>query len=152
MNHYDKEDIKNYIAHNISDDMSFRMEEHFRECDECLNVYLSLIENNIADDFESPDFVDSVMKEINIEKKTKRRKRMSEIFIYYTAAAAVTLFFAASGMFQPSNIKKANIFNMLNTPSGSIEKVLMNGWSQRLLNSTSNIMKDIKNPGRNINE
>lgn len=152
MSHYEVEDIKKYINHSLSDDLSSKIEEHLEECDDCLNIYLFLIEKNETEEIVPPDFADNVMKEIGREQRVKKRRRMTDVLIYYTAAAAVTLFFVSSGMFQPSAAKTSKVNSLIGKSSISIERIFMNGWSKRIVNSTSNIVNNIKNPGRNINE
>lgn len=85
-----------------------KMEDHLRQCTECMDKYLSLInedEERCAKLSISLDFnkvaMEKIYKEpVNIKRIMEKRKiRRKNLLIYYTAAASITLIIMSSGMF-----------------------------------------------------
>nr|WP_300001580.1 hypothetical protein [Tissierella sp.] len=118
MTHYEKERWILYKNNLLSQEENLEMEDHLYTCDACMNIFLSLIDNeeeSLAESALSSSFTEDIMKQIDsitpITKKTSkksdpsnnksvRKKKMIEnIFMYYVAAASVVLVLTAGGAF-----------------------------------------------------
>lgn len=107
MKHYDQVEWSLYKRNLLDDKIYEVMEEHLYECDQCLNIFLSLIDENEIEEVGkviSEDFTDNIMMNIkNLtpinKKKAKRSKLPQDFFIYYTAVASVTILLTAGGVF-----------------------------------------------------
>lgn len=97
MEHFSKDEWMKY-AMNLTDEKTEKeMEDHLMHCDYCLGLYTDVISQNMQQNAEypSPDFSKNLMKKIqDDESKFNKRK-----FIYYVAAASITLIMTASGVF-----------------------------------------------------
>lgn len=86
------------------------MEAHLYECDRCLEIFLSLIEDEetrSANQNISPDFDEKVMGSVREIQKHRPRKypqktasTASKLITYYLAAAMVTIMLMSAGFFQ----------------------------------------------------
>ena len=108
MKHYDHIEWILYKKKLFPEEKMLKMEEHLYSCDRCLETFLSLVDNEEIDKANkdlSIDFTDQIMAKIeNIyhmpkPKNNKANKKYREIFIYYTAVAAVTLVLTMGGIF-----------------------------------------------------
>ncbi|WP_077369665.1 hypothetical protein [Anaerosalibacter sp. Marseille-P3206] len=108
MKHYDYMEWFFYKEKNISDEKYREMEEHLYNCDECMNTFLSLIDNEEIDQAEeaiSSDFTKNVIGNIQKVKYKPKPKIHYEAtsfmsgFGYYVAAAAVVIMLTWSGFF-----------------------------------------------------
>lgn len=108
MKHYDQIEWILYKKKVLPEEKIIKMEEHLYTCDECLETFLSLIDTEeiqAVEDTMAEDFTDRVMAKIeNIDliprtKGKKARKNYREIFVYYTAVAAVTIVLTMGGIF-----------------------------------------------------
>ncbi len=109
MKHYDYVEWVLYKNNLIYDELHKKMEEHLTVCDECMEIFLSLIdEKDIKNawDFVPEDFTDKVMDSIkNITpvkkpvKKTTKKKISNDFFLYYAAVASVAIILTAGGFF-----------------------------------------------------
>lgn len=147
MRHYNLTEWQDYIDNNLTDEVRDKMEEHILSCDRCLELYLSTLENEASkkEITVSSNFTDSVMTKIYKEEKSiKRNKRyISDFFIYYAAAACITIFFTARGVFSSYQSNVLKITEGFIEPVNKMEQVFMNGWTDRILNENSNL-KDYK--------
>lgn len=107
MKHYDLVEWKLFKEDLLQDGLHKEMEEHLINCDECMELFLSLIDDEEIKNAETivpKDFTLNVMKSVSnirpIEKKQKKvKKSYSDFFIYYVAVAAVAIILTASGVF-----------------------------------------------------
>lgn len=104
MEHYSKIKWLEFANELIIEEERSKMEVHLLSCEECLNSYLEILEEKELEkvhQFIPPDFPDRVMNEIDKKAKLNRTglKSRRNIFIYYTAAACITLFLMGSGAF-----------------------------------------------------
>lgn len=104
MNHYSTEEWQLFQEGGYTAARTDQMEIHLRECDDCRELFLSLItgeETAEAEVIISPGFTDSVLNAVAdiapLRNKAKRRKNR---FLDFAVAAAVTLVFASGGFFQ----------------------------------------------------
>lgn len=114
MNHYSKDQWILYKKNEISQEEMLSMEEHLYLCDDCMNIFLSLIDEEelkLAEDIISESFTENVIAKLDnlssinqrpkvADKKGIKKKKMIEnIFVYYVAAASVILVLTAGGVF-----------------------------------------------------
>ena len=94
----------------------------------------------------SPEFCSRVMEQITqgeekIGKRSERRiQNKYQAFIYYVAAACITLIFMASGVFQQIFGSVSNVTSGIEESPGSIEKMVPSGWTDRLVEGTSDVI------------
>lgn len=108
MKHYDELEWIFYKEKAFSKEKSKEMEEHLYECDECMEIFLSLIGSEEIDSAEetiSSDFNHRTMEDIRkikykpkvkVEKYTESFKYM---FGYYVAVAAVAIILTWGGFY-----------------------------------------------------
>lgn len=114
MNHYSKDQWILYKKNEISQEEMLSMEEHLYLCDDCMNIFLSLIDEEelkLAEDIISESFTENLIAKLDnlssinqrpkvADKKGIKKKKMIEnIFVYYVAAASVILVLTAGGVF-----------------------------------------------------
>lgn len=108
MKHYDYVEWVLYKKKLLDNKMHESMEEHLYLCDECLDIFLSLIDDpevEKAGNLVPINFTNNVMGSIkNIrpikEKSIKKQpKLINDFFIYYTAVASVAIILTAGGFF-----------------------------------------------------
>lgn len=109
MRHYDYVEWVLYKNNLIDDELHKKMEEHLLLCDECMEIFLSLIDEEDmekAGAFIPEDFTDKVLDSIKnitpIKKsinKTTKKKIPKDFFIYYAAVASVAIILTAGGFF-----------------------------------------------------
>lgn len=112
MEHYTSEEWHQYKKGECTCEKSNAMEDHLAICDECLMIFLTLIDETEiakAHNLIPIDFTKKVMKKIqprrgHEQKKSQGKKKINEktksALIYYVAAASITLIFMGSGVFQ----------------------------------------------------
>lgn len=110
MKHYDHIEWILYKKNLLDNNIYEKMENHLYECDDCLDIFLSLIDDEeikIAEHIIPENFTPNIMDEIKnirpLKKKIKRAKKKPQItndfFIYYTAVASVAIILTAGGFF-----------------------------------------------------
>ncbi|MCF6464889.1 hypothetical protein C3E90_03120 [Clostridium sp. Cult2] len=108
MKHYDGIEWIFYKEKVLSDEKQLEMEEHLYTCDDCMDIFLSLIEKEEVDKAEeslSLDFTANVMdniKNVQYKPKPKVKKpvtRSREIFTYYVAVASVAIILTLGGLY-----------------------------------------------------
>lgn len=106
MKHYDCVEWIFYKEKALSEEKMMEMEEHLYTCNECLDTFLSLIDDKEVAEAEgsiSSSFTSKVMSSIqNVEHVTKTNKsktKHKEIFTYYVAVAAVTIVLTMGGFY-----------------------------------------------------
>lgn len=109
MKHYDYVEWVLYKNNLLDDEIHEKMEEHLLLCDECMEIFLSLIDEKdieMAEAFIPEDFTDKVLGSIKnitpikrtVKKKTKK-KVSNDFFIYYASVASVAIILTAGGFF-----------------------------------------------------
>ncbi|HPD00314.1 MAG TPA: hypothetical protein PLA01_03070 [Acetivibrio sp.] len=149
MEHFDTHKLMLYVNGLAEEDMKLDIENHLQNCDECLEKYIEAIEyKNVheASALISPEFCSRVMEQITQgeEKIGKIRERRIQnkyqAFMYYVAAACITLIFMASGVFQQIFGSVSNVTSGIEESPGSIEKMVPSGWTDRLVEGTSDVI------------
>ena len=157
MKHYDDIEWILYKAKVLSDEKQIEMEEHLYICDECMNIFLSLInkeEIEKAEESISLDFTANLLdniKNAQYKSKAKMKKtdtRYSDIFTYYVAVASVAIVLTLVGFY-------SGLVDMVpNVEKLTVEKYDINATnivadiSGKIVNKTSNFIKsfEISNP------
>lgn len=152
MKHYDEFEWKLYKEDLLDEELKISMEEHLFSCDECMDYFLSLIDEEEIDDasrFVPEDFTIEVMdriddldeksnRTISLEKKRKSKNQVRGLFTNYVAAACLTIALTAGGAFNtgPETIRDyRNTENRENISSKIYEtSVELTGEFSRLLN------------------
>ena len=111
MKHYDYVEWLLYKKNLLDEKIHSEMEEHLFQCDQCMDVFIALIDEEEIEAVKSfipGDFNEKLMKKIgNIipikqiakKHKEKQRKFPKDFFLYYTATAAVAIILTAGGVF-----------------------------------------------------
>ncbi len=107
MKHYDYVEWLFYKNNLISLEKKIEMEEHLYNCDDCLEIFLSSIDEieiEEAGRLVPDDFTGKVLKKTEnigpIKKpKKKKAKGFNELFLYYASVASVAIFLTAGGIF-----------------------------------------------------
>ncbi|MEW8972697.1 MAG: hypothetical protein AB2375_00765 [Tissierellaceae bacterium] len=106
MRHYDYVEWLLYKNNLISKEKQVEMEEHLYNCDDCMKVFLSSIDDMeieeagilVPDDFSSK--IMSNIKNVRpIKKPINKKKNFNDLFLYYISVASVAIFFTAGGIF-----------------------------------------------------
>lgn len=155
MKHYTKEE---WCIINKGDQKKFRiMEEHLQECEECLEIFLNLIDSEEiagAEEAVPLDFTPSVMQFINrmqgkprqVRKKPAEQslKRQS-MLVYYAAAVLLTLVFMGGGVFQALVNGYTDVAMSAGQNSKRIEQKLTVSLSDRIAGRTSQWLHAFEN-------
>ncbi|NLM53160.1 MAG: hypothetical protein GX197_10125 [Firmicutes bacterium] len=153
MKHYTRQEWQAFAAGQVKASQCTKMEKHLLVCDQCVDLYLSLItpaDESYAGTVLSPDFTAKVMQKVNAfanKKQASSRQRRS--FLYYVAVACLTLIFTSAGVFQsltqglPQKAREE-----LQTVSFFVKEQEENriqfGWSEMLLENTLSVLEAIK--------
>ena len=127
-----------------------QMEAHLTSCEFCLDIFLSLIDDEDISQGEkciSPDFTDSLFFELRkIQKPIRKhgypREKKKNLFIYYMAASMVTLILMNGGLFQ--SIAGPEIFNT----SKRIENKVSVNWPEKVVSGAHNWILNFEVDGR----
>lgn len=158
MKHYDYVEWLFYKKNELSIEKLKEMEQHLYQCDECMEVFLSLIDEdeiNLASEIVPIDFNKRVMKEIK-ENKVRSipqvKKYTKEQFGYFVAVASVTIILTLGGAF-------TNLVDTVPTISANVSFInkqekpnLIFSFSEKIVNRTSKFIGSIENIERNKEE
>lgn len=105
MSHYTNEEWRQFICDVLPEEKREEMESHLYSCDQCLAVYMELIEENASDlpnPFDEAVSADVILAQVEQYKKPKRTKQTQtkQKLLHYGIAAAITIGFMSSGIFQ----------------------------------------------------
>lgn len=134
MKHPVFEEWLKYVKNEISDDVRQAYDDHLYSCDECLQSYLQAIselENELPVLSNADTFTDSIMAEITTSKPNTKNKVpfYQKTVFHYTIAAAITILFMTSGVFQSIT----NVVGSVQTPNIEEEPPSI---TEELLNKT----------------
>jgi hypothetical protein len=168
--HYDVRHIKKLVNEEFNNEiLKLEIHQHLLECEECLSLYLSLMENkyietdietNIETNIESnieteeisevqrptPNFTDKVMQSVNSEcqriSKGKKRNRNVTTLLYYTSAAAITLLLMSSGAFDllKSSLEQTEVHITNAQERTKKDNIFVSGWTNQLTEKTSELV------------
>ncbi|WZL73257.1 hypothetical protein QBE52_00520 [Clostridiaceae bacterium 35-E11] len=153
MNHFSKEMWLFYKEGKLSWEESQGMEDHLTECNQCLETFLSLMneeEIDVTNEIISPEFTDTVMNEIHrvkhdfaTKKKVPKSKR-KRLFNYYVAAAVVTLVLMGSGFFE-SLVNTIPYMTQAAVREENFKQAsLIMNFSEKIVHKTSKFINDFE--------
>lgn len=107
MKHYDYIEWLLYKNKMLPEEKINEMEQHLFNCDTCMEIFLSLIDEEEvegAGEFISEDFTSNVIKNIPklkiVKTKAKQKKKIFNYqFGYYVAVASVTIILTLGGFY-----------------------------------------------------
>ena len=116
MMHYSKEEWTKYVKNEMNEDVREEYENHLYTCDQCLDIYLQVVEEaeyelpEIENDTEFTDLIMAQIAESRPPSTTdwmnrKERKKGSRPYyqtaiFHYSVAAAMTILLMTTGVFQ----------------------------------------------------
>lgn len=158
MKHYDYIEWLFYKKNLLSIEKMHEMEEHLYSCDICLEIFLSLIDEdeiNAAGDIVPEDFNTNIMKKIKTNKVKKispPKKPVKYPFGYFVAVASVTIVLTLGGAFTNLVDKVPNISASVSMIEKEDKANPIFDLSQKIVNSTSKFIGSIENIERNKEE
>ncbi len=151
MKHYDYIEWLLYKNEMLSKEKSEEMEQHLYNCNTCMEIFLSLIdekENEKAGELISDDFtlkiINNIPKDKGSKPKTKNAKKAFNYqFGYYVAVASVTVILTLGGFY-------TNLVDAVPKISSSIQitekhSSIIADLSDSIVDSTSNFLFSIEN-------
>ncbi|WP_313342991.1 hypothetical protein [Sedimentibacter sp.] len=158
MNHYDYVEWLLYKNKAISNEKMNEMEEHLYNCQTCLDIFLSLIneqEEDYVGDMVPSNFTSRVLENISKSRivklnANKVNKSIKYQLGYYAAVASVTIFLTLGGFY-------TNLVDSVPKITSSIQEVqvrqnLIANFSDRIIDSTSSLLLSIENNEKNMIE
>lgn len=99
LKHLTLEDLQKYTQNTMPEEIRDEIEDHLFSCDDCLGIYMTLVNEESLPELNNSNFTDEVMSKIpNVH--TKQGKKSNAIFFHYVIAASVTFLLMTSGVFQ----------------------------------------------------
>lgn len=161
--HYNRSEWLLYKDGLVAGEMAVEMTGHLLGCEECQKLCLSLVDSDDikkAESLLSPDFTNRVMSSVRKEKTRlserrpgqkpsgHRRDRQSGRFVYYVAAASITLFLMTGGIFQAfvDAVPKAEA--LLDAGKVAPARQLRLDWPENLVTKASLWLRDFEEKGR----
>lgn len=156
MKHYDYIEWMFYKNGMLTEAKSEEMEQHLYNCDTCMEIFLSLIdekEENTVEQFIPDDFTSKIINNVpklkNNKMKNKQAKRVFYYqFGYYAAVASVTVILTLGGLYVDlvDAVPKISVF----TQKTEKHSNGIADFSDSIVNSTSDFLFSIENIDLNI--
>ncbi|WP_096152960.1 MULTISPECIES: anti-sigma factor family protein [Bacillus] len=125
MKHLTLEDLQNYVEDYLSEEKREEVEGHLFSCDDCLAVYMTLVNEETLPELENSNFTDEVMSQIPMSQ-SKQRKRTNPAFLHYVIAASITFILMTSGVFQSMlGISSVMETSSVNTHEATVSQNIM---------------------------
>ncbi|MDF2647904.1 MAG: hypothetical protein K0Q73_3709 [Paenibacillus sp.] len=147
MNHYNERAWKQYVEERLSPDTLSGMELHLYQCDECLTMYMTCLEQMETVlpimERDTQGYVDAIIARTTGTKRSWYHSTM----LHYGIAAAATLILVATGFFhgisqELDSVGSFKPANSINTSSSlQIDKPI----SDQLLNKTLTWLDTLQN-------
>jgi len=109
MKHFHLDEWLLYKNKLLSEEKQIEMENHLYTCDSCMDIFLSLINDDEIDKAATivpENFTENILKNIGkikpirTKKSTKKGyRKSSDFFLYYAAVASVAIILTAGGVF-----------------------------------------------------
>lgn len=158
MKHYDYIEWLLYKNGMLSKEKSEEMEQHLYNCDTCMEIFLSLVNEKevehagktISDDFTSK-IINNIPKVKNSKPKIKQAKKAFNYqFGYYAAVASVTVILTLGGFY-------ADLVDAVPKLSASVHITekrpsIIANFSDSIVDSTSSFLFSIENIDRSRGE
>ena len=150
MKHYDYIEWVLYKNNLLDDDIHKEMEAHLYLCDECMEIFLSLIDEEEvkkAEEIIPEDFTNKVIDSIKnislIKRNTKKKVRINnDFFIYYAAVASVTIILTAGGFFGKLVDTVPEITTSISIEESKFKANTIYNFSEKITNKTSMFIKN----------
>lgn len=145
MKHYDYIEWVLYKNDLLDKKIHDEMEDHLLLCHECMDIFLSLIDESEierAENLVPRNFTENVMdniKNVRALKKTvkKRTKVSNDFFVYYAAVASVAIILTASGFFTKVVDTVPQIRANISLQDKRIRSNAIYDFSEKITNKTS---------------
>lgn len=152
MKHYDQVEWSLYKNNLLDNKIYEEMEEHLYQCDECMNIFISLIDEkeiNQAGFIVPEDFTDKVIDSLKnirpLKKKIERKSKVSnDFFIYYTAVASVAIILTAGGFFSKLVDSVPQITANISVQENKIMTNTIYDLSEKITNRTAMFVNDFQ--------
>lgn len=153
MQHYDYIEWLLYKIKSLSKEKIEEMEEHLYNCDTCMEIFLSLIDEeeiSLADTVIAEDFTENIINKISGTKvipikPVEKRKNFNYQLVYYAAIASVSIFLTMGGFFTGLVDAVPNMQVKLEINSELNDKNLINDFAEAIVKRTSKIIGSIEN-------
>ncbi|MGO4269537.1 hypothetical protein AB4Z22_06780 [Paenibacillus sp. TAF58] len=138
MNHYNEQAWKQYVEERLSPDTLSEMEFHLYQCDECLTMYMTFLEQMEAIlpimEKDMQGYVDAIIARTTGTKRSWYHSTM----LHYGIAAAATLILVATGFFHgiSQELDSLGSFQPANSINTSSSLQTDKPISDQLLNKT----------------
>jgi hypothetical protein len=152
MKHYDQVEWVLYKSNLLDSKIYEEMEEHLYTCDDCMEIFLSLIDEeeiNQAGFIVPEDFTYKVMDSLKnirpLKKKIERKSKVSnDFFIYYTAVASVAIILTAGGLFSKLVDSVPQITANISIKEEKIMSNAIYNFSEQITKKTSMFINDFQ--------
>lgn len=150
MKHYDYVEWVLYKNKLLDDEIYKEMEEHLLQCNDCMDIFLSLIDEIDLENAKTIipiDFTDKVIKNIkNIRPITKpiRKKKANNFFMYYVAVASITILLTAGGFFEKMIDTVPHISVDLSEEANKINTNAIYNFSEKITSKTSKFINNFQ--------
>ncbi|AEV67322.1 hypothetical protein [Acetivibrio clariflavus] len=151
MGHYSEEKLLLYSEGCVDERLEKDIEEHLLICEDCRDRYIQIVECYHMDGIEnqiSSQFTDNVMKRIKTDsdrkKAGKRKKVTPEVFLYYVAAACITIMLSCNGILDSLVSGFSDMTTSIARTPARIEQRVPNGWTEKLAEDTSTLISKLK--------
>lgn len=154
MKHYDYVEWLFYKKNALSIERQNEMEEHLYSCDECMEIFLSLIDEeelNRASAIIPKDFNQNIMMKIRTNKVKKiqaSKKQVKYQFGYFVAVASVTIVLTLGGFYTNLVDAVPGISTSIKTLGKYDQPNMIFNISERIINRTSEFIGSIENIDR----
>ncbi|KRF19287.1 hypothetical protein [Paenibacillus sp. Soil787] len=147
MNHYNELAWKQYVEENLSPDLLSEMELHLYQCDECLTLYMTCLEQMetilpiLERDMQG--YMDAIIARTTGTKRSWYHSTM----LHYGIAAAATLILVATGFFHgiSQELDSAGSFKPRSSLNSSSSLQTDKPISDQLLNKTLTWLDTLQN-------
>ncbi|MDQ0891890.1 hypothetical protein QFZ81_006978 [Paenibacillus sp. V4I9] len=147
MNHYNEHVWKQYVEERLSPDTLSEMELHLYQCDECLSMYMTCLEQMEAIlpimERDTQGYVDAIIARTTGTKRSWYHSTM----LHYGIAAAATLILVATGFFHgiSQELDSVGSFKPSNSINTSSSLQTDKPISDQLLNKTLTWLDTLQN-------
>lgn len=156
MKHYDYIEWLLYKNNALPEEKHNEMELHLFNCDICMEIFLSLIDEkeveaagNVIPDNFNEKVINKITKNKVRELKPKvKKKAFNYYFGYYVAVASVTIFLTFSGFYTNLVDSVPRITKSIKVVEEERPNIIAN-FSDKIVNSTSALIGNIENVNRN---
>ncbi|KRE41773.1 hypothetical protein [Paenibacillus sp. Soil724D2] len=147
MTHYNEQAWKQYVEERLSPDTLSEMELHLYQCDECLTMYMTCLEQMEAIlpimEKDTQGYVDAIIARTTGTKRSWYHSTM----LHYGIAAAATLILVATGFFHgiSQELDSVGTFKPTNSINTSSSLQTDKPISDQLLNKTLTWLDTLQN-------